>query len=123
VRVVVPDGSEPRVGVCDTEGNVTVLATTNVTTAPLQVLNVRDFGAIPDDDSAAAKAANSQSFKDAQETIGRFIDGVFYGWGLLLDVPPGRYFLDDHVLLSARSSCSNRASSASRSSSSIGASR
>jgi hypothetical protein len=87
------------------------------------VLNVRDFGAIPDDDSAAAKAANSQSFKDAQETIGRFIDGVFYGWGLLLDVPPGRYFLDDHVLLSARSSCSNRASSASRSSSSIGASR
>ncbi len=51
--------------------------------------NIMDFGARPNDDSAAAKAANSAAFEQAQAAMNNAPDA----FGHLLFVPSGRFYL------------------------------
>lgn len=57
------------------------------------VMDVRDFGAIPNDDSLAAKAANSAAFTAAQMSM-KFAP---QNWGWNLFVPPGVFHLSEHL--------------------------
>jgi hypothetical protein len=90
-----PTVDDVRLGVCDEQGNVALLTRPleSAPTVQLSYLNVADFGAIPNDSSAAAKAANVSAFILAQEAMGN----PMQSWGRPLFVPPGVFYLDASI--------------------------
>lgn len=59
--------------------------------------NLLWFGAIPGDDSAAARAANSQALQWVQDAMQNVIGTIAYSWGAAVFVPPGRFHLAGSV--------------------------
>lgn len=60
-------------------------------------IDIRDFGAVPDDKTPGAMAANTLAFRLIQSVMKNVVDGVDYSWGGRVFVPPGVFYLDDHL--------------------------
>lgn len=93
-----PAIDDVQMGICDAQGNVVLLTPPRgiATTIQLPYFNIVDFGAVPNDSSAAAKAANSHAFALAQETMGYPVNSL----GRPLFVPSGTFYLADDLHIS-----------------------
>jgi len=60
-------------------------------------IDIRDFGAVPDDQSLSARAANTGAFRLIQSVMKNVVEGIDYSWGGRVFVPPGVFYLDDHI--------------------------
>lgn len=60
-------------------------------------IDICDFGAVPNDQSLSAKAANTGAFRLIQSVMKNVVEGIDYSWGGRVFVPPGVFYLDDHI--------------------------
>ena len=61
------------------------------------VVDICKFGAIPNNQTPEAKAANTHAFRLIQSVIRNNVDGIDRSWGDRVFVPPGVFYLDDNL--------------------------
>jgi len=60
-------------------------------------IDIRDFGAVPNNTTPGARAANTLAFHLIQSVMKNVVDGIDYSWGGRVFVPPGVFYLNDDL--------------------------